>query len=82
MNILSQAIKGLVLFSPVIAWTLGVWLISRWDRQYKSQDIHELERLNYFKKRNRLNMLLWFSGVIATIIFAMLWAKLVPMSIK
>jgi cytochrome c-type biogenesis protein CcmH/NrfF len=77
-----QVIKALILFSPVIAWSLGVWFVARWDKRYKAKDVEELERLDYFKKRSRINLLLWFSGFIATILFAALWAKLVPIGVK
>jgi hypothetical protein len=77
-----KVVRALILFSPVIAWSLCIWLVAIWEKKYKSKKVEELERLNFFRKKSLINLLLWLGGFIATILFAILWAKLVPIGAK
>lgn len=67
--------KLLIIFSPVFLWTLFIWYVGKWDKKYKSRKEDERERMNYYKKKNLLNFLLWISSFVAIILLLILWAK-------
>ena len=66
--------KLLIIFSPVFLWTLFIWYIGKWDKRYKSKTEEEREQMNYDKKKNILNFLLWISSFVAIIVLLILWA--------
>jgi hypothetical protein len=67
--------KLLIIFSPVILWSLFIWYVGRWDKKYKSRKEDERERMNYSRKKNIFNFLLWISSFVALILLLILWAK-------
>lgn len=67
--------KLLIIFSPVILWSLFIWYVGRWDKKYKSRKEDERERMNYSRKKNVFNFLLWISSFVALILLLILWAK-------
>lgn len=67
--------KLLIIFSPVFLWALCIWYVGKWDKKYKSKKEDEREKMNYYKKKNLLNFLLWISSFVAIIVLLILWAK-------
>ena len=62
-------IKVIILSSPIIAWIMLVWYSFKWEKKYKDKKHEELIEMNYFEKKKRNDLLLWLSGLIATILF-------------
>ena len=82
MDSLNNVIKALILFSPVIAFSIAVWLVARWEKRNKPKKLDESEQSEYVKRKMRVSLLLWFIGLVATILFVALWAKLIPLGGK
>ena len=68
--------KLLIIFSPVLLWMLFIWYVGKWDKKYKSKKEEEREKMNYYKKKNLLNFLVWISSFVAIIVLLILWAKI------
>jgi hypothetical protein len=68
--------KTIIFLSPIIVWSILVWYSFKWEKKYKGKKPEELAAMNYFKKKVRYDLLLWFSGLVATIIFMVLLTKL------
>ena len=73
---MEKLFKTIILFSPIIVWSILVWYSFKWEKHYKGKKPEELAAMNYFKKKTRNDLLLWLSGFIATIIFMLLLARL------
>ena len=82
MESFNNVMKALILFSPVIAFSIAVWLVARWEKKNKPKKLDESEQSEYVKKRMRVGLLLWFIGLVATMVFVTLWAKLIPVGVK
>lgn len=67
--------KIFIIFSPVFLWVLFIWHVGKWDKKYKSKTEEEREKMNYYKKKNLFNFLLWLSSFVAIIVLLILWAK-------
>ena len=82
MESFNNVMKALILFSPVIAFSIAVWLVARWEKKNKPKKPDESEQSEYIKKRMHVGLLLWFIGLVATMVFVTLWAKLIPLGVK
>jgi hypothetical protein len=67
--------KIFIIFSPVFLWVLFIWHVGKWDKKHKSKTEEEREKMNYYKKKNLFNFLLWLSSFVAIILLLILWAK-------
>ena len=67
--------KLLIIFFPVFLWAMFIWYVGKWDKKYKYKKEDEREKMNYYKKKNLLNFLLWISSFVAIIVLLILWAK-------
>jgi hypothetical protein len=72
----NDLIKAIILLSPIIVWSILVRYSFKWEKNYKGKKPEELVAMNYYKKKKRNDLLLWFSGFVATIIFMVLLTKL------
>jgi hypothetical protein len=66
---MQNLIKAIILLSPIIAWSMLVWYSFKWEKKYKDKKHEELIEINYFEEKKRNDLLLWLSGLIATILF-------------
>jgi hypothetical protein len=82
MESFNNVMKALILFSPVIAFSIAVWLVARWEKKNRPKKLDESEQSEYVKRRMRVGLLLWFIGLVATMVFVTLWAKLIPLGVK